>query len=59
MKNGRNLPRSAAGQARLLENLANAGVSALVIGTDPETPLVNARALSVASELSLPLMRVP
>ena len=59
MKNGRTLPRSGPGQARLLESLANAGVSALVIGTDPDTPPVSARALTMADALSLPLMRVP
>ena len=59
MKNGRTLPRSASGQARLLESLASAGVCGLVIGTDPETPPVTARALAVADQLGLPLMRVP
>ncbi|MBO0772473.1 MAG: PucR family transcriptional regulator ligand-binding domain-containing protein, partial [Actinobacteria bacterium] len=59
MKNGRTLPRTAAGQARLLESLASAGVSALVIGTDPDTPPVSARALAAADTLRLPLLRVP
>jgi len=51
MKNGRTLPRSAAGQAALLEGLAAAGVSALVIGTDPDTPQLTARAVSLAAKL--------
>lgn len=59
MKNGRTLPRSAAGQAALLEGLAAAGVSALVIGTDPDTPQLTARAVSLAGQLGLPVLRVP
>jgi Purine catabolism regulatory protein-like family len=59
MKNGRTLPRPAPGQAALLDSLATAGVSALVIGTDPDTPPITARMLAVADEHSLPLMRVP
>ncbi len=59
MKNGRTLPRAAPGQAALLDSLATAGVSALVIGTDPDTPPITARMLAVADEHSLPLMRVP
>lgn len=59
MKNGRTLPRSASGQAQLLESLADAGVSAVVIGTDPDTPPISARALAAADALGLPLMRVP
>jgi PucR family transcriptional regulator, purine catabolism regulatory protein len=59
MKNGRTLPRPAAAQARLLETLASAGVSALVIGTDPSTPPITAQTLAVADKLGFPLMRVP
>lgn len=59
MKNGRTLPRSAAGQQALLTGLAEAGVSALVIGTDPQTPPVSARAMTHADQLRLPVLRVP
>jgi PucR family transcriptional regulator, purine catabolism regulatory protein len=59
MKNGRTLPRSAAGQARLIEGLARAGAAALVIGTDPETPAVAARVIALADRLGLPVLRVP
>ncbi|HEX3488307.1 MAG TPA: PucR family transcriptional regulator ligand-binding domain-containing protein [Streptosporangiaceae bacterium] len=59
MKNGRTLPRSAAGQARLVEGLARAGAAALIIGTDPETPVVAARVIALADRLGLPVLRVP
>jgi purine catabolism regulator len=59
MKNGRTLPRSAAGQAALIEGLAAAEAAALVIGTDPETPRIAGRAVARAEELGLPLLRVP
>jgi purine catabolism regulator len=57
MKNGRTLPRSAAGQLTLIEGLADAGASALVIGTDPDTPRIAVKAVSRAAELGLPLLR--
>lgn len=59
MKNGRTLPRSAAGQARLVEGLARAGAAALIIGTDPETPAVALRVIALADRLGLPVLRVP
>jgi purine catabolism regulator len=59
MKNGRTLPRSAAGQIALLEGLAAAGVSALLIGTDPDTPPLAQRAAALAGQLRLPVLRVP
>lgn len=59
MKNGRSLPRPAAGQEALLTGLADAGVSALVIGSDPLTPPLSARAVARADELRLPVLRVP
>ncbi|MGE5132316.1 MAG: PucR family transcriptional regulator [Gemmatimonadota bacterium] len=59
MKNGRTLPRSAAGQIGLLEGLAAAGVSALLIGTDPDTPPLSSRAVALAGQLGLPVLRVP
>lgn len=59
MKNGRTLPRSAAGQSALVDGLARAGATALVIGTDPETPAVTARVIARADQLELPVLRVP
>jgi purine catabolism regulator len=59
MKNGRTLPRSAAGQAALIEGLAAAAAAALVIGSDPDTPAVAARAIALADRLGLPVLRVP
>lgn len=59
MKNGRTLPRSAAGQAALIEGLAQAGAAALVIGTDPDTPALGARVIALAGRLGLPVLRVP
>ena len=57
MKNGRTLSRSAAGQVALVEGLAAAGTSALVIGTDPDTPNITARTIERAETLGLPLLR--
>jgi purine catabolism regulator len=57
MKNGRTLPRSAAGQLTLIEGLAAAGASALVIGTDPDTPRIAVKAVRRAADLGLPLLR--
>jgi purine catabolism regulator len=57
MRNGRTLPRTAAGQAALVEGLAAAGASALVIGTDPDTPKIAARTVTRAEALGLPLLR--
>ena len=59
MKNGRTLPRSAAGQAALIEGLAQAGAAALVIGTDPDTPAVGTGVIALADRLGLPVLRVP
>lgn len=59
MKNGRTLPRSAAGQVALVDGLARAGATALVIGTDPDTPAVTTRVIALADQLGLPVLRVP
>ena len=59
MKNGRTLPRSAAGQGALVEGLVRARAAALVIGADPETPAVVPRVIALADRLGLPLLRVP
>jgi PucR family transcriptional regulator, purine catabolism regulatory protein len=59
MRNGRTLPRSAAGQVALVDGLAAAGASALVIGTDPDTPKIAARTIQRAESLDLPLVRTP
>jgi PucR family transcriptional regulator, purine catabolism regulatory protein len=57
MRNGRTLPRSAAGQVALVDGLAAARASALVIGTDPDTPKIAARTIQRAESLDLPLVR--
>lgn len=57
MKNGRTLSRSAAGQVALVEGLAAAGASALVIGTDPDTPKITAKTIERAESLRLPLVQ--
>ncbi|MDA8312204.1 MAG: PucR family transcriptional regulator ligand-binding domain-containing protein [Actinomycetota bacterium] len=59
MKNGRSLARTAAGQVRFLERLADAGVTALVIGNDPMTPALTRRARARAEEVALPVLAVP
>lgn len=59
MKNGRTLPHTASGQIALLEGLHGAEVSALVIGADPQTPVLSARARRRADELHLPVLEVP
>jgi PucR family transcriptional regulator, purine catabolism regulatory protein len=59
MKNGRTLPRSAAGQTALIEGLAQAGAAALVIGRDPDTPAIASRMIALADRLGLPVLRVP
>ena len=57
MRNGRTLPRSATGQVALVEGLAAAGASALIIGTDPDTPKIAGRTIQRAESLDLPLVR--
>ncbi|MGH3171534.1 MAG: PucR family transcriptional regulator [Trebonia sp.] len=57
MRNGRTLPRTAAGQVALVDGLAAAGASALIIGTDPDTPKIAAKTIQRAESLDLPLVR--
>ena len=57
MRNGCTLPRAAAGQVALVEGLAAAGASALVIGTDPDTPKIAVKTIQRAESLDLPLVR--
>lgn len=59
MKNGRTLPRTASGQIAFFEGLHAAEVSALVIGADPQTPVLSGRARRRADELRLPVLEVP
>ena len=59
MKNGRTLPKSAAGQVALIEGLVTADASALVIADDAETPEIAAKAVDRAEELGLPLVFGP
>lgn len=59
MKNGRTVPRTASGQVQLLDGLAVARVTALVIGTDPDTPELATGAVTRADRLELPVLRVP
>jgi purine catabolism regulator len=59
MKNGRSLPRVESEQMLFIEGLAKAQSSALVIGSDPESPVVTEGALHRADDLGMPLLRVP
>ena len=59
LKNGCSLPRKPSNQVLLLDSLAEAGISALVIGADPTTPMISRQALRRADELGLPLLQVP
>nr|MDA8291779.1 PucR family transcriptional regulator ligand-binding domain-containing protein [Actinomycetota bacterium] len=59
LKNGRSLARSSADQVTFLDELAHASVAGLVIGDDPHTPDLAARAVSRANELHLPVLKVP
>jgi purine catabolism regulator len=59
MKNGRTLPRTELEQISFIEGLAAAQTSALVIGSDPESPEVSEGALRCADNLEIPVLRVP
>jgi PucR family transcriptional regulator, purine catabolism regulatory protein len=59
MKNGRTLPRSDDGQVDFIEGLVSAHTSALVIGSDPESPPLCERALRRANDLNMPVLKVP
>jgi purine catabolism regulator len=59
MKNGRTLPRSEDEQVAFIEGLFSARTSALVIGSDPESPPLGERTLQRADELNIPVLRVP
>ncbi len=59
MKNGRTLPRTEREQINFIRGLADANTSALVIGSDPESPEVYEGALRCADDLKMPVLRVP
>ena len=59
MKNGRTLPRNADEQVDFIEGLVSAHTSALVIGSDPESPPISERALRRADDLGMPVLGVP
>ena len=59
MKNGRTLPRDVDEQVDFIEGLVSAHTSALVIGSDPESPPIGKRAMQRADDLSMPVLRVP
>ena len=59
MKNGRSLPRGESEQVLFIEGLAAAQSSALVIGSDPESPVITGGALRRADILGMPVLRVP
>lgn len=59
MKNGRSMPRGDVEQITFVEGLGAARVSALVVGSDPESPTLAPAALARAEELHLPVLRVP
>jgi len=59
MKNGRTLPHTDEEQVDFIEGLVSAHTSALVIGSDPESPPIGHRALQRANDLNMPVLRVP
>ena len=59
MKNGRTLPPSADGQTALVRGLAEQGICGVVIGLDAETPELTPAAVSLADEMSFPILVVP
>ncbi len=59
MKNGRTFPRREHEQVGFIRGLAAAHASALVIGSDPESPEVSEGALRCADDLEVPVLRVP
>ena len=58
MKNGRSMPRHDFDQCAFLEGLSRAQVSALIIGSDPESPPLAPVALTRAGQLGIPVLRV-
>ncbi|MGA7834902.1 MAG: PucR family transcriptional regulator ligand-binding domain-containing protein [Acidimicrobiales bacterium] len=59
MKNGRTFPRREHQQVDFIRGLAAAHASALVIGSDPESPQVSEGALRCADDLEMPVLSVP
>jgi purine catabolism regulator len=59
MKNGRTLPESARGQIALIRGLAEKGICGIVIGLDSATPDLTPAAVSLADELTFPVLLVP
>ncbi|MBJ7337377.1 PucR family transcriptional regulator [Mycolicibacterium sp.] len=59
MKNGRTLPESARGQTALIRGLAEKGICGIVIGLDSATPELTLPAVSLADELTFPVLLVP
>lgn len=59
MKNGRTFPRTEREQIHFIRGLAAANTSALVIGSDPESPKVSEAALRCADDLEMPVLKVP
>jgi purine catabolism regulator len=59
MKNGRTVTQTAARQVKFLRGLADAKVSGMVIGLDPQTPGLTAAARATADELRLPIIFMP
>ena len=58
LKNGRSMPRHDLDQCAFLEGLSRAQVSALIIGSDPESPPLAPVALARAEQLGIPVLRV-
>jgi purine catabolism regulator len=59
LKNGRSMPRGDLSQCAFLEGLGRAQISALIIGSDPESPPLAPTALTRAEQLGIPVLRVP
>jgi purine catabolism regulator len=59
MRNGRTLPREEDARIELLKRLAKVGVSALIIGDDPETAATTENFVQAADDLQLPVLQIP
>ncbi|ROZ99322.1 PucR family transcriptional regulator [Gordonia sp. OPL2] len=59
MKNGRTMPAAADDQVQFVNKLADHAISGLVLGIDPETPTIDAEALSAADTRGFPIIVAP
>ncbi len=59
MKNGRTLPRDAAGQLALMHGLVDHDTAGLILGMDPDTPELHAAVIDAADQLGFPIVIAP